>query len=54
MNSTRVYDFKPLVSNSSLKKRKDEKFTTGDFTILNSGVNLVYLKESPMIAEYKH
>jgi hypothetical protein len=28
MNGRRVIEFKPLPNNSSLKKRRDEKFTT--------------------------
>lgn len=28
LNGRRVFEFKPLQCNSSLKKRKDEKFTT--------------------------
>jgi hypothetical protein len=31
INKTKVMEFKPLNSNSSLKKRKDEKFTTRDY-----------------------
>ena len=30
VNTTKVLDFKPLLSNSSLKKRKDEKYTMSD------------------------
>ena len=34
INKAKVMDFKPLNSNSSLKKRKDEKFTTREYQIL--------------------
>lgn len=31
INKTKVLDFKPLNSNSSLKKRKDEKYTSREY-----------------------
>mmetsp|Transcript_20717 Transcript_20717/g.18125 ORF Transcript_20717/g.18125 Transcript_20717/m.18125 type:complete len:275 (-) Transcript_20717:2032-2856(-) len=44
LNQYKYLDFKPLQQNSSLKKRKDEKFHTKD---IKAGMNLVLLKFVP-------
>jgi hypothetical protein len=46
LNSTRILELKPLQANSSVKKRKDEKYTTSDMSILSTNVNHLMIKES--------
>jgi hypothetical protein len=43
VNGKKMQDFKPLQSNSSLKKRKDEKFTTREM-IFNAS-NVIQVRE---------
>lgn len=43
MNGKRVLEFKPLMANSSLKKRKDEKLTTRD--VMFNGSNVIQIRE---------
>ena len=45
-----MYEFKPLNSNSSLKKRKDEKFVTKDVI---QGQNYAAIKEGYVENELK-
>ncbi|KRX04649.1 Zinc finger, FYVE/PHD-type [Pseudocohnilembus persalinus] len=45
LNDQLLYDFKPLQMNSSLKKRKDEKYTIRDLQYLKMGENQLYIKE---------
>lgn len=53
INNVRVLEFKPLVLNSSLKKRKDEKYFTNDLNLISSGVNIIHLKDSPVSSDAK-
>lgn len=53
INNMRVLEFKPLVLNSSLKKRKDEKYYTNDLNLISPSVNVVHLKESMASSETK-
>lgn len=53
VNNMRVLEFKPLVLNSSLKKRKDEKYFTNDLNLISPSVNNIHLKESLCSSEAK-
>ena len=43
LNYKKVLEFKPLQQNSSLKKRKDEKFFTNDIDFVKQGINHIEL-----------
>lgn len=41
LNGKKLNEFKPLQSNSSLKKRKDEKYSINEANLLRVGTNTV-------------
>lgn len=52
MNGELILELKPLQSNSSLKKRKDEKYTFKGIKNLAEGKNQLQIKEfSPLASE---
>lgn len=51
LNAKKVVEFKPLQSNSSLKKRKDEKYTTAD--VQYNQTNIVQVKEGSPTQDQK-
>lgn len=46
LNGSKLREFVPLQTNSSLKKRKDEKFTLRDVSIIIKGTNKFVLREN--------
>lgn len=53
INNNKVLEFKPLVLNSSLKKRKDDKYFTNDLALISPSMNMVHLKENSLSNDAK-
>lgn len=53
INNNKVLEFKPLVLNSSLKKRKDDKYFTNDLSLISPSMNMVHLKENSLSNDAK-
>ncbi len=53
MNDHKLLEFKPLQNNSSLKKRKDEKYYLRDPKLINLGPNFIVCKEESFEKEQK-
>ncbi|EAR85477.2 MIZ zinc finger protein (macronuclear) [Tetrahymena thermophila SB210] len=46
LNNQKLKEYQPLQQNSSLKKRKDEKYTLKDVSMIQKGLNLIQIKEN--------